>query len=87
MTDYFASYPRTLDAPASDGFAITPSDSADLVVAARSIYIGGDGDVSLITTGGTTLTFTGLLAGTILPVRAQRVRVTGTTASNLIGLV
>jgi hypothetical protein len=49
MTDYFATYPRTLDAPASDGFAITPSDSADLTVTARSLYIGGDGDVSLIT--------------------------------------
>jgi hypothetical protein len=35
--------------------------------------------------GATTL-FTGILAGTLLPVRATRVKATGTTATNIVAL-
>lgn len=71
---------------AFDGAAITPSDTVDLPAPARAIYVGGAGNISLITLKGTTLTFQGLLAGQILPVAAARVRATGTTATNLIAL-
>lgn len=70
---------------AADGFPITPSDSVDLSEDVGAIYIGGAGDVSLVTVRGTTLTFTGLPAGITLPWKARRVLATGTTATNLIG--
>lgn len=73
--------------PAFDGDTITPSDTVDLPDAARAIYVGGDGDVTLQTlVSGTLLTFSGLKAGTILPVAARRVMATDTTASLLIAL-
>ena len=68
-------------------FPITASDSQDLPETVRAIYIGGSGTVVLVTRDGTTATFVGLAAGTVLPVSAARVRATGTTATSLVGLV
>lgn len=69
-----------------DGAAIVPSDSTDLPLAARAIFVGGAGNIVLVTLRGTTLTFKGLLAGQILPVAAARVRATSTTATDLVAL-
>lgn len=76
-----------LSDPAYDGFAVNPSDSVDLPSVTRAIWVGGSGTVVADLAGGTTLTFTGVAAGTVLPVQARRVRATGTTATALIGLV
>lgn len=64
--------------------AVTPSDTADNYGAA--LYIGGAGNVSLVTEGGDTVTFTAPPVGTVLNVRFTRVRATGTTATNLVRL-
>jgi len=71
---------------AYDGAAVTPSDSTDLALAARAIYVGGDGSITLDTLAGTTLTFVDCKAGIVLPIAARRVRATGTTATNLVAL-
>ena len=85
--DTFESYRTGLESPARDAKAVTPANDTDLPSGVcRALYIGGDGNVSLITPEGTTVSFIGLVAGTILPVRAARVRVTGTTATNLVAL-
>jgi len=75
-----------LTSPASRGAAVTPSDAADLTTAARALYVGGAGDVTLDTTGGDTLTFASVPAGMWLPVRTARVRATGTTASDIVAV-
>jgi hypothetical protein len=74
-----------VDSPAYHAFAITPNDAVELTTAAKAIYIGGEGDITLVTVGGEEVTFTGLLAGTILPVRSKQIK-EATTATNLIGL-
>lgn len=71
---------------ASDGFSITPSDTADLQETANAIYVGGAGDIALVTTGGASLTFVAVPAGSILPVKARTVLATGTTATTLLAL-
>ena len=86
MSDKFSKYHGGLESPAERAFAITPNDSADLSVFPRAIYVGGGGAVKVTTLGGDTVTFSGVLAGTVLPVRAARVFSTGTDATNLIGL-
>ena len=68
------------------GSAITPNDGADLAAETRAIYIGSAGDVAMVLVSGDTVTFAGVPAGTLLPVRAVRVRATGTTAGLLLGL-
>lgn len=87
MADNFSNFNDGLATPAKHAAAVTPSDTTDLTTAARSLYIGGAGNVTLDTVGGeTSVLFAGLTAGSVLPVRAQRVRATGTTATNLVAL-
>ncbi|HVN56506.1 MAG TPA: hypothetical protein VMT46_19420 [Anaerolineaceae bacterium] len=68
-------------------FEITPSDTADLAHQTRAIYVGGNGDVNLVTAGGETVLFKALTAGTILPIKATRVLAASTSPNmNLVGL-
>jgi hypothetical protein len=45
------------------------------------LYVGGTGNVSVITIGGDQLTFAGVPAGTTLPIQVKRLRSTSTTAT------
>jgi hypothetical protein len=93
--------------PAEFGFQIVPSDTQDLAVCTRAIYIGGAGNLTVVLRGQQAnlgpqegigipsgvqsgpeapVTFTGVVAGTILAIRVGKVKATGTTASGLVGL-
>lgn len=73
-------------APAVDARAVTPNDTSPLAGGAcRALYIGGTGDVSLITPLGNTVTFVGVEVG-IFPVGCTHVRATATTATNIVAL-
>lgn len=76
-----------LIAPASYGFAITPSNTVDLPHETRSIFVGASGNITVdFVDGGTNILLMGCTAGTVLPVRVKRVYQTGTGATNLVGL-
>jgi hypothetical protein len=77
----------SLVGPGDDAFVISTSDTVDLASVTRAIYVGVTGDVAVITKGGTTLTFTAVPAGAVIPVRVSRVKATGTTATNMVGLI
>lgn len=66
--------------------APTPSDAVDETVPIKQLFVGGAGNLVAITSGGDTVTFTGLTAGQILALEITRVKLTGTTATNLVGL-
>lgn len=77
--------PQVQSAPARGAEAVTPNDST--VVAFDAFYVGGTGgDVSVITDRNQTVTFTGVPAGTIIPLKIVRVRSTSTTATGIVGL-
>ena len=85
--DPFATYNPSLSSPAEHGAAVTPNDDADLTTTSRSLYIGTGGDVVVILKGDSAaVTFVSVPAGSVLPVRAQRVKATGTTATNIVAL-
>ena len=69
---------------AKDGFAVTKSDST--VIRFDALYVGGTGDVTVRTARGTTLLFSAVPVGTILPVSGDRV-MAATTATLITGLV
>jgi hypothetical protein len=69
---------------AYDGAAITPSDTVPLANWSRWVFVGGAGNLAVTMVGGETVTFTGLVANTLLPIRATLIKVTGTTATNLV---
>lgn len=83
MPDRYANIGDDLHGPASQAAAVTPSDSADLPTASKRLHIGTGGTVALVTTGGSTVTYTAA-TGTYLNVRAARVKATGTTATNIV---
>lgn len=86
MADKFESYASGLSSPGSGAAAITPSDTVDLPVSARAVYIGSSGNVAVITVGGDEVTFVNTAAGSTLPVRVARVKATGTTSTNLVAI-
>lgn len=86
MADNFASVQASITGPISNGAAVTPNDSTDLATSSRAIWIGTGGDVSLITVDGTTLLLKNVPAGTMLPIRAARIRSTSTTATDIVAL-
>jgi hypothetical protein len=45
------------------------------------LYVGGTGNVAVVTIGGDNITFNGVPAGTTLPIQVIRLRSTGTTAT------
>jgi hypothetical protein len=70
-----------------DAVAITPSDTAEQGPPILSgVYVGGAGDVTVITELGTTTTFKAVPVGATLFCRTRLVKATGTTATNLVGL-
>lgn len=72
---------------ARKGYAITPSDSADLPIVPRAIFVGGAGNITLrLVDDSANIVLNGCLAGSIIPVRANKVMSTGTTATNLVAL-
>ena len=50
------------------------------------LYVGAAGNLNVLTAGGDTIVFTGVLAGTFLPVQVVRVLSASTTATGIIGL-
>jgi hypothetical protein len=78
---------RSLNEPAVNAAAITPSDTTDLTQFTRFLYVGGTGDVTVNMAGtGATILFKAIPVGTVLPIRVSRVLATGTTATNLVAL-
>jgi hypothetical protein len=70
---------NTVDIPYIGGDGTTPSWPCVL-------YIGGSGNIRVLTAGGDDVVFTGVLAGTFLPVQVTRVFATNTTATNIVAL-
>ncbi len=66
----------------ADAVAITKSDTESN--AFSGIYVGGAGNVTVVTEEGTTVTFTAPPVGTIIPIRTQKV-LASTTATLLVG--
>lgn len=86
MPDLFDTHRPDLSAPADIAFNVTPSDSLDLPIASRGLYVGGAGNLAVTTTAGYNATFADVPAGSIIPLRAARVRATGTTATGIVAL-
>jgi hypothetical protein len=75
-----------LDAPADDAAPVTPSDTT-VIQLTRGLYIGGTGDVTVtMAARGNDVTYSGVPAGAILPIRVTRVKATATTATSIVAM-
>ncbi len=80
MSGPFKNYITNISSQATKHYTITPSDTLDLPVRPRAIYVNAAGD-AVISDGITTITYTGLIVGQVLTMRPTRILATGTTAS------
>lgn len=64
---------------------VTTSDTAPNVF--TRLYIGGAGNVAVVTEAGNTVTFTAVPVGTQLDIRVKQILATGTTATNIVGML
>lgn len=71
---------------ASGMVAITPNNSTDLPIPVRGLYVGVGGDVACAGVEGGDVILKNVASGQVLPIQIVRVKVTGTTATDLIGL-
>jgi hypothetical protein len=85
MADTFDGFRGGLGSPMTDGVAVTASDSTVLTTT-RAIFVGGAGNLAVVMSNGTTVTLTGVTAGSWLPLRVTKVKSTGTTATNIAAL-
>lgn len=73
--------------PAENAFVVTPNDSVDLAHVTRGLWVGGAGNISVDLNGGqTAVLFSGVPAGTLLPLAVIRVRSTNTTATLIVAV-
>ena len=79
--------------------AVTPSDTINLTgpsdnisagpsgdALCEAIFVGVGGVVIAVRDDDTTITFTGVVAGSILPIKAKRINSTSTTATDMVAL-
>jgi len=86
MADDFASHQPGLTSPAEAAFAVTPADGSDLPHVTRALYVGSAGALRVTMLSGGTVTFTGMQAGMVYPLRVIRVLASETTAGGIVGL-
>ncbi len=85
--DRFQTFSDTSIGPSRAPFAITPNDSVELGLVPKALYVGTGGTIVLRgLDAAADVIFKNLANGQILDVRAQFVRATGTTASDIVGL-
>ncbi len=68
-------------------FGVSPSDTDELPIIPKALYVGTGGTVTLRGVGGTAdVVFRNVASGQVLDVRPRFVRATGTTATDLVAL-
>ena len=86
-SDTFVNSQGGLQSPCRSSFVITPDNVNELPFVTRAIYVGSAGDITLRLADDTAaVDLKAVPGGTLLPVRARQVYVTGTTATALVGL-
>lgn len=92
--DALADLARGVTSPARAGQAVTPSDTTDLTIHSRGLYVGTGGNLSVIMAGfksganpnegASVVTINNVPDGSFLPLEVRRVLSANTTASNIV---
>lgn len=69
-----------------DAVAVTPSDANELDFFTNALWVGNAGTVNLVLQDDTAPVSFTVPAGTLLPFHVKQVRLTGTSAGNIVAL-
>lgn len=84
--DTFDAQPPITTYPARHLEAVTPHDTNELSNVSRGIYVGGAGDMTVLTANDEEVLLAAVPAGTQLPICIKRVNATGTDATFIVSL-
>lgn len=84
--DSFSSFPTTPISPARSASVVAPNDDDDLPHISRALYVGQGGALAVEMADGDTVIFEAVPTGALLPIRAAKVRASGTTAASILSL-
>ena len=85
-TDNFAGQIHDPTMPGLRAVAVTKSDTTLIDPVPRALWVGGAGNLVIDTLGGDTdVTLAGVVAGTLIPIRATRVKA-ATTATSVVAI-
>lgn len=74
------------DDPPVSGFAIIPSDTNDLAKVTRCLWVGGSGNIRVLFANDTVPVTLNAASGLVSGV-FRRIYATGTTATNIVGML
>lgn len=87
MADQFSNAADHVSAPATRAVSVTPHDTDALADIPKALFVGTGGNLTLRGAGGGSDTvWKNVASGTIVPLRAEYVRATGTTAADILAL-
>ena len=87
MADQFAGTLDSVSGPATRVGAVAPHDTNALPDVPKALFVGTGGSLVLRGVGGgADALFRNVASGSLLPVRAEYVRATGTTAADIVAL-
>lgn len=87
MVEVPVSYNRYVAVTPSDTVAIGETTAGDgNAKAPKALYVGGAGNLVAVQPDGRVVTFTGVPAGSVLPITVTRVNATSTTATAIVAL-
>ena len=87
MPDQFSSHGDSVSAPATRAVAVAPHDVNALADIPKALFVGTGGNVTMRGAGGgADVLFKNVPDGSVLPFRAQFVRATGTSATDIVAL-
>lgn len=85
MTDRYGPYGDNVSSPSTRPYAVVPSDTDPLPEVPKGIYVGSGGSVVLRGVNASAdVTYKNLTNGIYIAIRASHVRLTGTTAGDMI---
>lgn len=88
MADEFQ-YGKHVTHPSRAPYTVTPSDTVELTIIPKALYVGVAGDVTLVgvdSPDDTPIPFYNVPAGSILDVQPKLVMATGTDADGIVAL-
>ncbi len=87
MADQFSGTMDSVSSPATRAVAVVPHDLNPLADIPKALYVGTGGNITMRGVAGIAdQLWKNVQSGTILPVRAQYVRATGTSAADILAL-
>jgi outer membrane receptor protein involved in Fe transport len=87
MADLFSGRADSVSSPARRAVTVVPNDSQPLAEIPKALFVGTGGTIALRGVGGgADQLFKNVPNGSVLPFRAEFVRATGTTATDILAL-